>query len=263
MFKPKQLISIFSVILLTTSTAQAAFTDLKIGQFHYHASKSLESQTTQNLDQKSTDLINRIEALKYILKILNSQNPSPKLTERPRASIQQPISNPELTPPANPTNEQILTEAIKLGIINDTTYQNFRPTDPITRAEALKMTLSLAKVNLKSTDSSQAYSDTTDKDWFTIYFRFARSHNLFDLPANRNIHPNQPLSNGELHNLIYKVKKLQSGSEFGKASFYKTPREIKNPTISATSPNFNYILTASQHDLRINSLQSYQIGNNQ
>jgi len=88
------------------------------------------------------------------------------------------------------------------------------------------------------------YKDVSSTDWHANYFRFARKYNLFELPIDRNIKPNEFLSKGDLINLIYKVNKLKTKSEFGRASFYKTPREIKSPNADST-----YLFTAAHRTL--------------
>lgn len=111
----------------------------------------------------------------------------------------------------------------------------FRPNQPITRAEALKILLSAASVDLKG--SKVSYADVKPEDWFHKYVAYATEQGFIEGYKNSKdgaaeFRPNQPITRAEFSKIGAKVHqrtlvKQQAFANYGLASvFYPTFMEI-------------------------------------
>lgn len=210
------------------------FTDVKTGVDYYYAINTLREQgVLQGYPDKTfrpKNQITRAEALEMIIKALPKNHLNPvesTLASQRKAEVLKPIPFIDVLP--NDWFHDTTTKAYSYEIISGKTSTEFAPHDNITRAEALKIIIELTqpiRENLPNTP----YSDVVSNDWFYTYFQFTRQKNLLPILSSLSAKPNENISRGDLANLIYKFSRLKYGSDFGTASFYKTPAEAKATT---------------------------------
>ena len=107
-------------------------------------------------------------------------------------------------------SEKNIEALIDSGIIDPADYPDgFRPDDPITRAEIIKM-LVRAKgqdEDAKNTQGHSGYDDQSDiKDENKGYVIIGREDGIIGDTDDNKIHPNDPITKGDAENLIDKTK---------------------------------------------------------
>ena len=95
-----------------------------------------------------------------------------------------------------------INTAREMGAVSGFPDGTFRPDAGVTRAEALKIVLSILSVSLGVTTSP--YSDVAISDWVAKYASWAKSHGVF---TGSFLQPDMPMKRGEVANLIYQAKK--------------------------------------------------------
>lgn len=93
--------------------------------------------------------------------------------------------------------------AVKLGILSGDGTTNFRPDDPATRAEGLKIVLSAFDIKPPEVEKT-SYSDINDDDWYKPYAEFAHRFNLIRTNGTLFL-PNNPLKRSELARIVAKI----------------------------------------------------------
>ncbi|MEI7511528.1 MAG: beta-propeller domain-containing protein [Candidatus Peregrinibacteria bacterium] len=85
------------------------------------------------------------------------------------------------------------------GILNGYQDGSFRPDQQISRAEFLKIILSLSPVEKKCTtaEMSKAFSDVTESDWFAETVCNARKSGIINGYSDGTFHPHQPIDFAE------------------------------------------------------------------
>lgn len=99
---------------------------------------------------------------------------------------------------------RVVNKWVELGIIT-TENSKFRPTDPISRAESLKMLLLAAKINVPEV-STTSYSDVTG--WAAKYTE--RAKELEIIAANPTFRPQDSITRAETSKIVVKVMTLNS-----------------------------------------------------
>ncbi len=152
---------------------------------------------------KANQYINRVEALKVILKalgvnILSSTAENLGFPDVDRFAWYMPF----------------LKTAMSLGIVQGYPDGMFRPNNQVLRVEALVMMLNTAKAKnnivIPSQQYGQPYLDVINSQstkWYISYAWFAKSYNL---TSNSNyLYPDTPMTRGEMADMLYRLE--QSG----------------------------------------------------
>ena len=98
--------------------------------------------------------------------------------------------------------------AVKLGILSGDGTAAFRPNDPATRVEGLKIVLSSFGITPQKVDKS-SFADIETTDWYLPFAEFAYQHELIRTTGTSFL-PNAPLKRAELARMvatIYNAKK--------------------------------------------------------
>lgn len=73
----------------------------------------------------------------------------------------------------------------------------FKPYDPLTRAQFMKLVLTPSELDLESFDDVQLYSDVPDYAWFAKYMNFAGTFGLIVADKDNNLRPSDIVNRGE------------------------------------------------------------------
>lgn len=90
------------------------------------------------------------------------------------------------------------------GIIGGYADGTFRPNNPITRAEALKVVIKTLHPEALDTVSFAVFDDVAVDTWYASYANFAKINNLFEF-SNNLFEPNRLITRGEVANAIYAI----------------------------------------------------------
>ena len=97
---------------------------------------------------------------------------------------------------------KFVMKAAELGVINGHADGSFKPQDPVTTAEFLKMaaeTFGLEK------DLPFMYTDVRTDDWFSSYVGIPQKFNLFPERASDQLEPHRQLTRGEVAVALFKI----------------------------------------------------------
>lgn len=81
--------------------------------------------------------------------------------------------------------------------------KNFYPFRNVSRVEALKIILTLWKINLENQEFNISFEDISESDWFYKYVNYAVNNNLFE-NIWKKFEPNKPLTREELISILYR-----------------------------------------------------------
>lgn len=73
----------------------------------------------------------------------------------------------------------------------------FKPYDPLTRAQFMKLVLAPSGLDLESYDDVQLYSDVPEYAWFAKYMNFAGTFGLIVADKDNNLRPSDIVNRGE------------------------------------------------------------------
>ena len=109
-----------------------------------------------------------------------------------------------------------MAAASREGIVQGYPGDMFKPENPVTRAEFIKMlelTAGYDLVNL--TISNKPYDDVAANSWYAKYIYFAKEKGLLDDNV-KNINPNQDLTRAEVADILYRmiVVKIANTTKF-------------------------------------------------
>ena len=104
-----------------------------------------------------------------------------------------------------------LNTALNLEIISGYDDGTFKPNETVNRVEALKMLLQARDLSL-----------TEGGEWYEKYLNFAKDHALIVPDASGDYLPSNPVSRGELSEIIYRLYKddYSGAVEYGGATWY-------------------------------------------
>lgn len=91
--------------------------------------------------------------------------------------------------------------AVALKAVSGFADGTFKPNNPVTRAEGLKIVLGILAVDLEVVDGP-VYADVGKKDWFAPHALWNRDHEIL-LPSGANLLPNEPMTREEVAGIIY------------------------------------------------------------
>lgn len=93
--------------------------------------------------------------------------------------------------------------AISLKAISGYPDGTFRPNNPVTRAEGLKIVLGVMQTALERVEGP-VYADVGKNDWCAPYALWNRDHEVLSATGG-NFHPNSPLTREEVAGIIYQA----------------------------------------------------------
>jgi len=190
-----------SSLFFFTTTTCLAFTDLPTSHWSYDYINALSKQGIINGYSDETfrpdQAITRAELLKIALETSNKD-----------AFAFENLYFDDFT--MNDWFAEYVVFAAQNEYVSGYDDGTFRPNQNITRAEALKIILSVAgKEN--SSDSFVAlarYKDVSENDWFAPHFSYAIQQNIISGYEDSTIRPNQSITRAEAAKIIMEVKNL-------------------------------------------------------
>jgi len=101
-----------------------------------------------------------------------------------------------------------INKAKEEGYINGYEDGTFRPDEGVTRAEALKIVLSIAEVELdKKLIQGELFDDVPINSWFAKFVEFAKKNNIVSGKTNVTFDPNGKVTRAEAAKIIFKLLK--------------------------------------------------------
>lgn len=194
--KKRLILSIFSIILffVYTETA-AAFSDIDASNKYYNAINFLSGNNIISGYSDGTfkpfNTISRAEFAKIIIRAANlplNINTPAKFSDIDKNAWYAPYVN----------------QAAATGIVSGDTAGTFRPADPISKAEALKMIGVAEKWNAQM-PAADPFIDVLKTAWYAKYVDFAKSKNLID--QSRFFQPDAYITRGLTSDILYKSSK--------------------------------------------------------
>lgn len=91
--------------------------------------------------------------------------------------------------------------AIELKAVSGFSDGTFKPNNPVTRAEGLKIVLGILAVDLETVEGP-VYADVSKKDWFAPHALWNRDNEVL-VPSGANLMPNAPMTREEVAGIIY------------------------------------------------------------
>lgn len=113
--------------------------------------------------------------------------------------------------------------AMALGIVSGYEDGTFRPHDPVTRAEAVKMLIVAANKESELLDiesiEEAPFADVDNEDWYMSYAQFARTWNIEAPQMDGLWHAGHEMSRGNMAELAYRMQQvLESGETYVESS---------------------------------------------
>ena len=99
---------------------------------------------------------------------------------------------------------QYVSSATQFGLVNGYQDNTFRPFNPITRAEALKIILSAQKIKIPNSEKN-IFTDT-EGHWAQKYINYAYENNLVKGVNEKTFEPNRPINRAEAAKLIIEAQ---------------------------------------------------------
>jgi len=141
---------------------------------------------------KPNNNVTRVEALKFIYEGLNKD-------VKPRAFLQFADTD------SKAWYARYIAAAQKDGVIKGYANNLFKPANPVTRAEFVKMLVEAAGYDGQNYVAlGKSYSDVKAKDWFYTYVSLARDKNLLDTSTNL-FRPNDPIKRADVAAILYRT----------------------------------------------------------
>ncbi len=162
----------------------SCFPDVDLNHPEYEFIAQLKESGVVNGDSQTgnfrpNDTLNRAECLKIVLEFF-------------QVSIANSSIHPFLDIPANEWYEKYVTTAYSQGIVSGYEDGTFRPANPVTRAEAVKIIFATKEENL---------SDIAGSQWFKKYTNEAQTREML-LPTSGDIDPHRSITRAEMARAI-------------------------------------------------------------
>jgi hypothetical protein len=100
--------------------------------------------------------------------------------------------------------------AKKYGIINGYPNGFFKPNNPISRAEALKVIINTAGQKMELTNVKNPFFDVPENAWYASYVKFANAEGLIDTERKGQFIPGKTITRGEIAKVIVSLWKMMS-----------------------------------------------------
>lgn len=183
--------------------AEASFTDLATTNRHYTAITSLVEQgilegyedDTFRPDQE----VNRAEALKMFLMGM-------AVEVQTGAGAETGFNDVD----AEEWYADLVGTALDEGIVGGYSDGSFKPGQSVNRAEAMKMLLLAAGINV-SVPSERPFADVGTEDWYAGYAEFAKSSNVVGPQTDGYWHGEESVTRGEIAEMVYRLQVVNSG----------------------------------------------------
>ena len=202
----KKLISLFVVIttfFTSTALTLAEFTDVPEINPNYISIKFLTDKgIVKGYDDgtyKPSQVVNRVEALKVILKTH-------------KLDIPETVETSDF-PDVNPSEwfAPYVMKAKELKIVNGNPDGTFTPARNVVRAEFIKMLLMSNGFQIDKWKDQELFSDIKKGEWYTPYMNYAGKAGLIIPDKDNNLHPSQGLTRGEVAEIIYLMSIILNG----------------------------------------------------
>lgn len=191
----KYLISLLCFFALTGSALAASFPDVAEDHENYNAIERLDDlgivKGYENGMFDPDRLVNRAEALKMILGALEVK------TDGEYEQLFGDVKTVEWF------FSYVMT-ANKLEIVKGYGDGNFKPGNPVTMAETLKMIMAAAKVELPGV-TDDVFMDVNSEAWYSAYFLYARNKNIVLSDDYGNVSPHQTMTRAAFAEVIYRM----------------------------------------------------------
>jgi murein DD-endopeptidase MepM/ murein hydrolase activator NlpD len=141
---------------------------------------------------KPKNPVSRVEALKFIYEGLNKQ-----------VGVRTVLEFKDTDSKA--WYARYIAAAQKEGIVKGYNGNIFKPANPVTRAEFIKMLMEASGFNGKDyIPLNKNFSDVGMKDWYYSYIGLAKDKNLLDTSTNL-FRPNEQMTRAEVAQILYKT----------------------------------------------------------
>ncbi len=202
----KKFISLFLFVSLLFSNflvAFAEFSDVPDTHPNFLAIKFLEDHgIVQGYDDgtfKPAQLVNRVEALKIILKT-HKIDFLDKVEE---------TGFPDVQP--SDWFAPFVVKAKELNIVKGNPDGTFTPARNVVRAEFIKMLLMSNGFKTDKWVDQSLFNDIPKDAWFTPYMNYAGKAGLITPDTNNNLYPGKDLTRGEVAEIIYLMSIILNG----------------------------------------------------
>lgn len=190
-------IFLFLVVFIFASIPAwaASFPDVVEDHYNYEAVEYLAGKKVVNGYPNGTfgpeNLVNRAEAMKMITLAI-------KISVSGEFEILFPDVKKE------DWFFSYVMAAKKSGIIKGYADGKFKPQNPVTLAEALKMLIESVDVELPKV-TKDIFVDVKEDDWFAPYMLYAKTNNLIFADARGGVQPNQSLNRAAFAEIVYRM----------------------------------------------------------
>lgn len=197
----KKLFATLLVSFVFVGSALADFSDVSTAHTHYVAISSLVEQGILQGYEDGTfqpgNEVNRAEALKIIL-----LGTGVEVTGESTAGILF----------SDVTEDDwffdYVSTAVSLGIIQGYDDGTFKPAQTVNRAEAMKMLLAAAEVDVDAAGSA-AFLDTPVSAWFSGYSSYAKTWNIEPPQTDGLWHPEDAITRANLAEMVYRLQETE------------------------------------------------------
>lgn len=196
---------IASFLLFFSSVSSVlAFTDVERTHKHYVAIQFLSDSNVIKGYEDGTfrpeQVVNRAEALKIILEG-SAIAVADSLDDIPFSDVKE----------ADWFAKYVMT-AQALGIVSGNPDGTFAPGRDVARAEFLKMLLNANSFKPEKWEGVQIFPDVPQDAWYVAYMNYAGQAGLVEKDAEGNVRPAEPLTRGEVAEIIYLLKVILGGA---------------------------------------------------
>ena len=201
-------------LILPAQAEESPFSDIEEGDKYYDAVIYLrDAGIIAGYDDgtfKPDDEVNRVEALKIILKSADIDCSS-GTTE----SIFTDVVGTEWY-------YEYLSVGIERNIVSGYDDGTFQPDNPVNLAEALKILVNTNELVATNPQGEDFYTDAETDAWYSGYLNYAGENGLVYADAENNIYPSDNLTRAELAYIIYRYETgyFSGEMEYGKATYY-------------------------------------------
>lgn len=179
---------------ILANTTGDLFSDVPAGSKYYEAVNYLaDTKVIAGYGDgtfKPENVVNRVEALKFILEAINKKLDSGHLPFKDTSSKEW--------------YAKYLYTAYKAGVVNGYEDKTFRPTSTVNKAEFYKILFAGMGVNVGDSVGSSPYSDVKVGDWFAPYISYAKTLGVIE-DGIKKLNPSGGMTRGEVAYAMYKL----------------------------------------------------------
>ncbi|MFA6305328.1 MAG: S-layer homology domain-containing protein [Candidatus Gracilibacteria bacterium] len=139
---------------------------------------------------KPDNVVNRVEALKFILEAINKKLDSGHLPFKDTSSKEW--------------YAKYLYTAYKAGVVNGYEDKTFRPTSTVNKAEFYKVLFAGMGVDVGNSVGENPYSDVKAGDWFAPYIAYAKNLGVIE-NGIKKLNPSGGMTRGEVAYAMHKL----------------------------------------------------------